>query len=120
MSDKPIVTIAPGPEYTYQIHIYGMPVGPEFKDPIRATRIMDWLNLSMMRIDNVLFDVQYEKVDWEEAGKRVREAWMAWALSQTDPKPSWLLPWEEMEREDQEADIQIAQAMFTYFKSIDP
>lgn len=40
-------------------------------------------------------------------GSLVRELWVAWAREQTDPKPSWLVPWGELCEADREADRRI-------------
>lgn len=44
-------------------------------------------------------------------GRIVRNAWVAWAKTQPNPKPSWLVPWEELNEADKEADRQIAEAI---------
>jgi hypothetical protein len=46
-------------------------------------------------------------------GRLVREAWVRWALTQPDPKPSWLVPYEELSEPDKEADRQIAEALWS-------
>jgi len=40
----------------------------------------------------------------EEGGRLVRAAWISWAQQQPNPKPSWLVPWEDLAEEDKEAD----------------
>ena len=40
----------------------------------------------------------------ENGGKQVRAAWMRWARMQPDPKPSWLLPWDQLDDPDKEPD----------------
>lgn len=47
----------------------------------------------------------------EELAETVREAWIAWARTQRDPKPSWLVPWAELSEPDREADRFIARAL---------
>lgn len=47
----------------------------------------------------------------EALGRRVREVWIAWAKTQPEPKPSWLVPWEEMEEKDREVDRQIGETI---------
>lgn len=44
-------------------------------------------------------------------GRVVREAWIRWALTQPDPKPSWLVPYDRLSEADKEADRQIAEAV---------
>ena len=50
----------------------------------------------------------------DELGRVVREAWVRWAVSRPDPKPSWLVPWEELDEDDREADRQIGEAVRDY------
>lgn len=49
----------------------------------------------------------------------VREAWVVWAKEQPDPKPSWLVPWEELSETDKEADRRIARAVAEYILNED-
>jgi hypothetical protein len=37
-------------------------------------------------------------------GREVRAAWVKWAEQQPNPKPSWLVPYEELSEADKEAD----------------
>lgn len=48
----------------------------------------------------------------ELAGRLVRQVWVEWARQQPDPKPSWLLPWEELDDAQQEVDMRIGAALF--------
>ena len=50
----------------------------------------------------------------EAAGRQVRLAWIAWARTQPDPKPSWLTPWEQLDEPDKEADRLIADRLFRW------
>lgn len=43
----------------------------------------------------------------DDLGRMVREAWVKWAKTQPNPKPSWLLPYDELAECDKEADRQI-------------
>jgi|GEM_PF-6563020 len=47
----------------------------------------------------------------DELGRMVREAWVRWAATQPAPKPSWLVPYEELSEPDKEADRQIGEAI---------
>ncbi len=47
----------------------------------------------------------------EERGAAVREAWIAWAGEQPDPKPSWLVPWAGLDAGQREADMRIGDAV---------
>jgi len=48
----------------------------------------------------------------ERLGRRVREVWIAWAERQPDPKPSWLVPYDELSEADKEADRCIGVALW--------
>lgn len=43
----------------------------------------------------------------EELGRVVRETWVAWAREQPDCKPSWLVPWDELDAGQREVDMRI-------------
>jgi len=48
----------------------------------------------------------------EQLGRIVRETWVAWAQEQPDPKPGWLLGWDELNDEGQrEVDMRIGEAV---------
>jgi len=47
--------------------------------------------------------------DREWLGKLVRHAWVDWAKEQENPKPSWLVPWEDLKESDREADRRIGE-----------
>ncbi|MGN6776939.1 hypothetical protein [Rhizobium sp.] len=49
--------------------------------------------------------------DRDTLGRFVRDAWVRWAETQPDPKPSWLLPYDELSEADKEADRQIGEAV---------
>ncbi len=40
----------------------------------------------------------------EDGGRAVRTAWIQWAKTQENPKPSWLTSWEQLAESDKEAD----------------
>lgn len=48
----------------------------------------------------------------ELVGRAVRQVWVKWAREQSDPKPSWLLPWEELDEGQREVDMRIGAALF--------
>lgn len=56
--------------------------------------------------------------DREQLGQLVRMAWVEWAKEQDNPKPSWLVPWEELPESDKEADRRIGE--FIASKSVNP
>ena len=49
--------------------------------------------------------------DRDQLGRFVREAWVRWAETQPNPKPSWLLPYDDLGEPDKEADRQIGEAV---------
>jgi hypothetical protein len=49
--------------------------------------------------------------DREALGRMVRDAWVRWAETQPSPKASWLVPYDELEEPDKEADRQIGEAV---------
>lgn len=52
--------------------------------------------------------------DRVQLGRTVREAWMRWAAEQPAPKPSWLVPWEELDDGQREVDMRIGEAIAAY------
>lgn len=48
----------------------------------------------------------------ELLGRLVRQIWIEWAREQDDPKPSWLLPWEELDDGQREVDMRIGETLF--------
>lgn len=50
-------------------------------------------------------------LDRDYLGQIVRMAWVAWAQKQPSPKPSWLVPWSELNEVDREADRCIGEAV---------
>lgn len=50
-------------------------------------------------------DLDAPKPDELEAlGRAVRACWVEWAKKQPDPKPSWLMPWEQLDDAQKEVD----------------
>jgi hypothetical protein len=46
-----------------------------------------------------------------EPGRLVRETWVTWAKRQPDPKPSWLVPWEDLSEDQRKVDAEIEAAV---------
>lgn len=61
-----------------------------------------------------LEDVSKER---ERLGRLVRELWVSWAEKQPNPKPSWLVPFEDLSEQDKEADRVIGYGLFLEFNS---
>jgi hypothetical protein len=53
------------------------------------------------------FTAEFTPTELEQGARDVRVAWIEWARTQPDPKPSWLVPYDELAEPDKEADRQI-------------
>lgn len=49
--------------------------------------------------------------DEDVLGRLVRDTWVEWAQQQPNPKPSWLLPWSELDEGQKEVDRRIGRAV---------
>lgn len=58
------------------------------------------------------FDVAEAKARHEARGRKVREVWIEWANEQPNPKPSWLMPYDELSEADQDVDKRIGAALY--------
>jgi hypothetical protein len=63
---------------------------------------------TLMRIDDGSRPLPFSR---DELGRMVRETWVKWAQTQPNPKPSWLVPYEQLTESDKEADRQIGEAI---------
>ena len=59
-----------------------------------------------------------KRLDRDVLGRVVRSAWIEWAGQQTHPKSSWLVPYEELEESDKEADRLIGERVAQYVKIV--
>lgn len=50
--------------------------------------------------------------DRDALGRSVRYEWIRWARQQPDPKPGWLLPWDELPEPDREVDRRIGERLY--------
>lgn len=48
----------------------------------------------------------------DDLGRTLREVWVAWAREQPDAKPSWLVPWEQLDEAHKEVDRRMAEALY--------
>lgn len=48
----------------------------------------------------------------DRLGRRVREVWVMWAQQQRDPKPTWLVGWDDLPEPDREVDRRIGSALW--------
>ena len=48
----------------------------------------------------------------ELLGRLVRQVWTEWAREQPEAKPSWLLPWEDLDDGQREVDMRIGAVLF--------
>lgn len=62
---------------------------------------------------NALGVPDIDDVKREALGKVVRNVWISWARMQPNPKPSWLVPWEELSEPDKEVDRCIGERLYT-------
>jgi hypothetical protein len=46
-----------------------------------------------------------------QPGRIVRETWVKWAREQPEPKDSWLVPWEDLDKGQREVDARIEAAV---------
>ena len=47
----------------------------------------------------------------EQLGRIVRDTWVNWAKEQPDPKPSWLVGWDELDEGQREVDMRVGSAI---------
>lgn len=59
-----------------------------------------------------------KRLDRDVLGRVVRKAWMEWAEQQPNPKSSWLVPYEELDEPDKEADRLIGERVAQYVKIV--
>ena len=48
----------------------------------------------------------------ELLGRLVRQVWVQWAQEQPEPKPSWLVGWDQLDDGQREVDMRIGKALF--------
>lgn len=48
----------------------------------------------------------------EVLGRYVRNVWLAWALEQANPKPSWVASWEAISDREREVDMRIGEQLY--------
>jgi len=58
--------------------------------------------------------------DREALGRIVRDTWVAWAREQPDPKPSWLVGWDELDDDQREVDMRIGEALAAALPHLTP
>jgi hypothetical protein len=56
--------------------------------------------------------------DREQLGRMVREIWVAAAREHPDPKPSWLVPWDELGEWDKEVDRRIGASVAAHAAAV--
>ncbi len=54
----------------------------------------------------------------EMLGKAVRDEWVIWAQEQTNPKPSHLVPWSELDEANKEVDRRIGEAVARHLAAL--
>jgi hypothetical protein len=48
----------------------------------------------------------------EQLGQEVRKIWLEWARQQSNPKPSWLVEWDELDEDQKEVDRRIGKRLY--------
>jgi hypothetical protein len=69
----------------------------------------------------LLIATQYprgKRLDRDVLGRVVRSAWIEWAGQQPNPKSSWLVPYDELDEPDKEADRLIGERVAQYVKIV--
>lgn len=56
-------------------------------------------------------------INREHLGEIVRLAWIEWAQEQPNPKPSWLIPYQELSEPDKEANRRIGESIANFVLS---
>ncbi len=74
--------------------------------------VFRWHNLSWCTYGIQVCPCQCHR---EQLGRLVREQWVRWALEHPEPKPSWLLPYEQLTESDKEADRRIGEGLLKAF-----
>lgn len=62
----------------------------------------------------MMSEVERQK-ERDRLGRLVRELWISWAEMQPNPKPSWLVPYDDLGECDKEADRVIGEGMMAEF-----
>jgi hypothetical protein len=47
----------------------------------------------------------------EAGGRLVRDVWVRWATRQPNAKPSWVVPWDQLDAGQREVDCRIAETV---------
>lgn len=63
-------------------------------------------------IRDEMLAAQEDERHCDNLGRIVREMWIAWAKEQPLPKPSWLVPYDQLSEPDKEADRLIGKRLF--------
>lgn len=69
--------------------------------------------ISQRRAGHLGNEPELDSPDPETLGRRVREIYVEWAREQPDPKPSWLVPWDQLDPGQKEVDIRIGLALYS-------
>jgi len=57
-------------------------------------------------------DPEHPYTDRDAMGRIVREVWIAWARQQSNPKPHWLLSYNQLSEQDREVDRRIGERLW--------
>jgi hypothetical protein len=70
--------------------------------------------LRSLAVSNIDMGIETIDTTRDAGGRIVRNAWIAWAKTTTNPKPSWLVPYDQLDEWNKEADRQIYEAVYEY------
>jgi hypothetical protein len=79
--------------------------------PANISALLDEIERLRAERDTFLDGARPIPFDREFLGRMVREAWVRWAQTQPSPKPSWIVPYDDLSEPDKEADSQIGEAV---------
>lgn len=60
----------------------------------------------------VLYDPSSDPGLRERVGRVVRQTWVSWAMEQVNPKPSWLVGFDQLDSGQQEVDMRIGMTLY--------
>lgn len=107
---------APAPDVAVVVerlesHMGKQDVGVLLADCRIAATLLTTLSAENARLVEAKNGARAISTDRETLGRFVREAWVRWAQTQPSPKPTWLVPYDDLSEPDKEADRQIGEAV---------
>lgn len=87
------------------------------KTLIKRTKLETAAHLKVNAMENWISRLNDIEKERERLGRLVRELWVSWAEKQPAPKPSWLVPFDDLSEQGKEADRVIGYGLFLEFNS---